>query len=127
MVQRGGVRGRRVGRRVGRRLGQQRGQVVRVDTRHQRGRALLGQHGRGVRALRDGRGGVALEGRVGGGQAGEGSADVEGAVGHLGLDVGRRRRLDRHRRRRQVQLALVALLETVLPLQQEPGNSKVIR
>jgi hypothetical protein len=80
VVQRRGVRRGRVGRRVGRRFGQQRRQVVRVDARQERGGPLLRQHRCRVRALRYGRGGVALEGGVGGGQAGEGGADVEWAV-----------------------------------------------
>jgi hypothetical protein len=50
----------------------------------------------------------------------KGGADVEGAVRHLRLHVGGRRRLDGHGRSGQVQLALVTLLQTILTFQEKP-------
>ena len=119
VVERRCVRGRRVRRRVGRRFGQQRRQVVRI-VGQKRSRSLLGQNGGRVGSLGYRRGRVSFEGGVGRSQTGKWGADVEGAVGHLGLDVGRGRRLDGDGRSGQVQLALVTLLQAVLTFKKKP-------
>ena len=68
------------------------------------------------------RGRVALEGGMWGRKTWERGADVQRAVGYLGLDVRWRRRLDGDGRRREVQFAFRSFLQTVLTLQKKPGK-----